>query len=72
MKLEVEIDTQETEKAKAIAKALAEDSKPKRGTVTFSNNASKLIIKIDCDDAVAVRAAANSSLRLADSCLSII
>ena len=72
MKLEIEIDTGETAKANAVAKALAADAKPKRGTAFFSNQGSKLLMKLEANDKIALRASLNSSLRVADACLSIL
>ena len=72
MRLEIEIDTGDAEKARAVAKALAADAKPKRGTVKFAAKGGRLLMDIECNDSVALRAAANSSLRVADACLSIL
>ncbi len=72
MKLEIAIDTGEAKKAKAVAKALAADAKPKRGTVKFATNCGKLLMDIECNDNVAMRAAINSNLRTADACLSVL
>ena len=71
MRLEVEVDVGEQTKAEAIAKALAGDAKPKRGTIKFTGSNGKVVIDIQGSDEVAVRASANSSLRLLDACLSI-
>lgn len=72
MRLEIEIDTGDAAKARAVALALAADAKPKRGTADFSAKAGRLLIDIDCNDSVALRAAANSSLRIADACLAVL
>lgn len=72
MRMQIEIDTGETKKAKAVMKSLAADSKPKRGSVKFATKGSKLSMDIKCDDKVAMRAAVNSNLRVADACLSVI
>ncbi|MCK4327577.1 MAG: hypothetical protein KAW41_03805 [Candidatus Diapherotrites archaeon] len=71
MRLEIEVDTGEEKKARAIAKALAADAKPKRGTIAFAPQGKKIRIDIHGDDNVAIRASANSSLRLLDACLSV-
>ena len=71
MDLEVEVDTGEEKKAEAIAHALAADAKPKRGTASFRASGGKVLINIQGGDEAAVRASANSSLRLLDACLSI-
>lgn len=72
MNLLVEIDTRDPKKAKAVAKALAYNAKQKRGRVSFRAQGSWLAIEMDCEDDVALRAAANSNIRLADACLSIL
>ena len=72
MSLLVEVDTRDARKAKAVALALAGDARPKRGKVSFRARGTWLVMDMDCEDAVATRAAANSSLRLADACLSIL
>lgn len=72
MRMTIEIDTQEEKKARAVAQALAEDAKPKRGKVKFTGKGTRLVLDFDCEDKVALRAAVNSSLRLTDACLSII
>jgi len=72
MEMQIRIDTRSARKAAAVAKALAADSKSKRGQTSFSTKGSKLVIGISCEDSAAMRAALNSSLRVADACLSVI
>ena len=72
MKLEIEISTTHSKKAKAVAAALGADAKPKRGSVKFKAVGSKLLMEIESNDKVAMRAAVNSSLRVADACLSVL
>ncbi|MFC2174608.1 KEOPS complex subunit Pcc1 [archaeon] len=71
MNLEIEVDVADQKKADAIAKALTADSKPKRGTFSSEATNGKIRIDIHGSDKVALRASANSSLRLLDACLSI-
>ena len=72
MKLEIEIATGEAAKAKAVLKALVSDAKPKRGSAKFSTSGDKLLMKLEANDKIAMRASVNSSLRIADACLSIL
>ena len=72
MKLEIEITTASNAMAKAVAAALAADARPKRGSAGFKAKGSKLLMEIKTNDKVAMRAAVNSSLRVADACLSVL
>ncbi len=72
MRLEVRVDTGDARKAKAVAFALADDARPKRGSAKFAAKGTKLCISIEAHDNVAMRAAVNSSLRIADACLSVL
>ena len=70
--LKIEIGTRSAREAEAVEAALREDAKPKRGSVKFSTIGSKLLMEINTDDKVAMRAAVNSNLRVADACLSVL
>lgn len=70
MELTLEIDLKEEKKSAALAKALA-GGKPKRSKVTITPKGTKLSIHIQAEDAVAMRSAVNSYLRLTDACLKI-
>ena len=72
MKLEIEISTTSARKAMAVAAALGADAKPKRGSVKFKAVKNKLLMEIETNDKVAMRAAVNSNLRVADACLTVL
>jgi len=72
MQMRIQIDVRDPRKAEAVAQALAADSRPRRGQTSFSRKGSKLVIGISCEDSAAMRAALNSSLRVAEACLSVI
>lgn len=68
MRLEADLPMGPRE-AKAIASTLAGDRDSKRSHTKVLAGKSSLRVEIDADDAVAMRAAINSQLRLIDSCL---
>lgn len=70
MKMEMEINLLEEKKARAIAKAL-EGGKHKRSKVELGTKGTCLAVCVKAEDAVALRSAVNSYLRLIDACLKI-
>ncbi len=71
MRLDAMIPMEQKE-ADAIARAISCDRDSKRSRTSFSPCEEGLNINIEADDAVAMRAAINSHLRLVDSCLKTI
>ncbi|MCD4739877.1 hypothetical protein K8R43_01645 [archaeon] len=71
MNLNLQINVRNPKKAQALAKAL-QDGKTKRAEVTITAKKENIDIQVNAQDLIALRSAANSYLRLLDSCLKII